>query len=157
MLKITEYGEKIQENFLEQCKKDGTYQRVFGCFEDGTCLLEESIRGVKDYAAWYLITYDTNALNIVDEWRDGCEDDICWCTNWSDLDNAFFITYEELITELNKSLIEQKEDISVQLTLTGEEIEQLAKVTGCDIENKEDLTQAIRMAIEKYVETCSGN
>lgn len=45
------------------------------------------------------------------------------------------------------------EDISVQLTLTGEEIEQLAEVTGYDIEDKEDLTQAILMAIEKYVKT----
>ena len=45
------------------------------------------------------------------------------------------------------------EDMSVQLTLTSEEIEQLAEATGYDIEDKEDLTQAILMAIEKYVET----
>ena len=45
------------------------------------------------------------------------------------------------------------EDISVQLTLTGEEIQQLETVTGYEIADKEDLTQAILMAIEKYVET----
>lgn len=45
------------------------------------------------------------------------------------------------------------EDMSVQLTLTVEEIQQLARVTGYEIEDKEDLTQAILMAIEKYVET----
>lgn len=45
------------------------------------------------------------------------------------------------------------EDMSVQLTLTVEEIQQLAEVTGYEIEDKEDLTQAILMAIEKYVET----
>jgi hypothetical protein len=45
------------------------------------------------------------------------------------------------------------EDMSIQLTLTGEEIQQLAKVTGYEIEGKEDLTEAIRMAIEKYIET----
>lgn len=45
------------------------------------------------------------------------------------------------------------EDITIQLTLTGEEIEQLAKVTGYDIVNKESLYQAVLMAIEKYIET----
>lgn len=45
------------------------------------------------------------------------------------------------------------EDMSVKLTLTGEEIQQLARVIGYEIEDKEDLTQAVRMAIEKYVET----
>ena len=45
------------------------------------------------------------------------------------------------------------EDMSIQLTLTGEEIEQLVKTTGYEIEDKEDLYQAVLMAIEKYVET----
>lgn len=45
------------------------------------------------------------------------------------------------------------EDISIQLTLTTEEIRQLAEVTGYEIEDKEDLYQAVLMAIEKYVET----
>lgn len=43
--------------------------------------------------------------------------------------------------------------MTIQLTLTGEEIEQLAKATGYTIEEKEDLYQAVLMAIEKYVET----
>jgi hypothetical protein len=45
------------------------------------------------------------------------------------------------------------EDMSVQLILTVEEVQQLAEVVGFEIEDKEDLTQAILMAIEKYVET----
>lgn len=45
------------------------------------------------------------------------------------------------------------EDMSIQLTLTSEEIQQLAKVTGYEIEDKEDVMQAVLMAIEKYVET----
>ena len=45
------------------------------------------------------------------------------------------------------------EDMSVQLTLTAEEVRQLAKATGSEIEDKEDLYQAVLMAIEKYVET----
>ena len=49
------------------------------------------------------------------------------------------------------------EDMSIQLTLTGEEIEQLAKATGGEIKDKEDLYQAVLMAIEKYVETYERN
>ena len=45
------------------------------------------------------------------------------------------------------------EYMSIQLTLTADEIQQLSKVTGCEIEDKEDLYQAVLMAIEKYVET----
>lgn len=45
------------------------------------------------------------------------------------------------------------EDMSIQLTLTVEEIQQLEKVIGYEIEDKEDLYQAVLMAIEKYVET----
>lgn len=157
MLKITKYGEKIQEDFLEQCKKDGTYQRVFKDAEDGTIILEESIRGVKDYAAWCLITYGTDAINEVNEWREDCPNDICWCTNWLDLNNAFFITCSDLLVELNKALAEQKEDMSIQLTLTGEEIEQLEHATGIEVVDKEGLYQAVLMAIEKYVETYQEN
>lgn len=108
MLKITKYGEKIQEDFLEHCKKDGTYKRVFEDCEDGTCLLEISVRGVKDYAAWCLLTYGTDAINIVNEWKGRCEDDVCWCTNWKDLDNAFIITYKELLDELKCCLSEKE-------------------------------------------------
>ena len=45
------------------------------------------------------------------------------------------------------------EDMSIQLTLTAEEIEQLVKVTGYEIEDREDLYQVVMMAIEKYIET----
>lgn len=45
------------------------------------------------------------------------------------------------------------EDMTIQLTLTGEEIEQLERTTGYKIKEKEDLYQAVLMAIEKYVET----
>ena len=153
MLKITKYGEKIQEVFLEHCKIDGTYQRVFEDLEDGTCLLEPSVRGIKDYAAWCLITYGTDAINTVNEWKEECDGDICWSTNWRDLDNAFTITCTDLLVELNKALAEPKEDMSIQLTLTGDEIEQLEQVTCINIVDKEGLYQAVLTAIEKYVET----
>ena len=153
MLKITKYGEKIQEDFLDHCKVDGTYQRVFEDFEDGTFLLQDSIRGVKDYTAWCLITYGTDAINIFNKWKEDSNCDICWCTNWRDLDNAFTITYTDLQTELDKALAEPKEDMSIQLTLTGDEIEQLEQVTGIEIVDKERLYQAVLMAVEKYVET----
>ena len=152
MLKITKYGEQIQKDFLEHCKTTGAYQRVFEDFEDGTILLEDSIRGVKDCAAWHLITYGTDAINIVQGWQD-YGDTICWCTNWKDLNNAFYITYTELLIELNKSLAERKADMNIRLTLAGEEIEQLEQVVGFEIKDKEELHSAVLMAIEKYVET----
>ena len=68
MKKITEYGLKIQQDFLDKCKQDGTYQRVYEQYEDGTCILEESIKTLQDAVAWCLLTYDENAINEVNEW-----------------------------------------------------------------------------------------
>ena len=99
MLKLTKYGEEIQKDFLENCKKDGTYKMVFEDFEDGTCLLEPSVRGDGDYAAWCLLTYGENALNTVYEWRGvGCEyfvfkNDYCKVGFW------------ELVREIRKSFV----------------------------------------------------
>ena len=45
------------------------------------------------------------------------------------------------------------EDMSIRLTLTVGEIQKLAKATGYEIEDKDDLYQAVLMAIEKYIET----
>lgn len=49
------------------------------------------------------------------------------------------------------------EDISIQLTLSGDEIMELEEVVGWKIEDKEDLYQAVLMAINKYVETYKEN
>lgn len=45
------------------------------------------------------------------------------------------------------------EEMSIQLTLTTDEIEQLEKATRYEIVDKEDLHSAVLMAIEKYVES----
>lgn len=68
MNKLNAYGEEIKFNFADQCKKDGTYSKVYVDFEDGTCLLEPSVRNVQDYAALCLMTYDEMALDTVYEW-----------------------------------------------------------------------------------------
>ncbi len=49
------------------------------------------------------------------------------------------------------------EDISIQLTLSAMEIMELEEVVGWKIEDKEDLYQAVLMAINKYVETYKEN
>ena len=49
------------------------------------------------------------------------------------------------------------EDVSIQLTLSGDEIQGLEKAVGWKIEDKEVLYQAVLMAIEKYVETYERN
>ena len=68
MNKLNNYGEDLRFNFAEQCKRDGIYKKVYVDFEDGTCLLEPSVRNVQDYAAWCLMTYDESALDTVYEW-----------------------------------------------------------------------------------------
>ena len=47
--------------------------------------------------------------------------------------------------------------ISIQLTLSEEEIIELEEVVGWKIEDKESLYQAVLMAINKYVETYKEN
>ncbi|MBR5544873.1 MAG: hypothetical protein IKU66_05305 [Clostridia bacterium] len=68
MKKITEYGLKIQQDFLDKCKQDGTYQRAYEQHE-GTYVLEENIKTVQDAVAWCLLTYDTLTLGTIVEWR----------------------------------------------------------------------------------------
>ena len=68
MKTITEYGRKIQQEFLEKCKKDGTYQRVYEQYEDGTCILEESIETLQDAVGWCLESYDTYAIIEINRW-----------------------------------------------------------------------------------------
>jgi hypothetical protein len=49
------------------------------------------------------------------------------------------------------------EETSIQLTLSEDEIKDLEKAVGWKIEDKEDLYEAVLMAIEKYVETYQEN
>ena len=78
MKQITEYGVQIRQEFLEKCKQDGTYQRVFEQYEDGFCILEESIKTVADGVAWCLLNYDTDAINVVNEWINDEYSNIVW-------------------------------------------------------------------------------
>jgi hypothetical protein len=96
MKKITEYGLKAQENFLEKCKQDGTYQRVYEQHEDGLCILEESIKTLQDAVAWCLLSYDTYAIvGINDCISDG-----------TDL-KAWGFELEHIKAELEKCIAEQ--------------------------------------------------
>lgn len=148
MIKITEYGKKLQKDFEEHCKARCLWEVMI---EEGTYVLEDAIRGIKDYAAWCMLTYDTDAIDTVRGWENESKTSIVWSTNWRDLDNAFTITYNELLNELNKCLMEVKDDMSIKLTLAGEEIEQLEKIAGCDINDKETLHNVVMLAIHKYM------
>jgi hypothetical protein len=46
------------------------------------------------------------------------------------------------------------EETSIQLTLSEEEIKGLEKAVGWAIEDKEDLYQAVMMAVQKYIADC---
>ena len=102
MKKINEYGNKIIEEFLDKCKVDGTYQKVFVEYEDGLCLLEPSIKNTKDYAAWCLLNYEENALNVVDGWKEETPNNACWHSD------EVLLTYDEVIAELVQSITETK-------------------------------------------------
>lgn len=46
------------------------------------------------------------------------------------------------------------EETSIQLTLSEDEIKGLEKATGWKIEDKENLYQAVIMAVQKYIADC---
>lgn len=142
MLKITEYGERIRDEFIEHCKDCAKYDIAM---DHGLQVLEDCVRGVVDYAALCILNYDTMALDTVEEWFAEASDCICWSTNWGDPENAFFITFGSLRDILNRCFEEEeRDDMSIQITFTGEEISQLEKIFGDPIEDKEDLYQTVR-------------
>lgn len=149
MLKLTEYGKQLQKDFEKHCRERGVWDEMY---EEGTYVLENSIRGVKDHAAWCMITYSEDVIDTVKGWQEETKSNVVWSTNWHDFDNAFTITYADLLNELDKCFTEVKEDMSIQLTLAGEEIEQLEKIVGCDINDKETLHNVAILAIKKYME-----
>lgn len=142
MLKITEYGEKIRDEFIEHCKDNSKYDIAM---DYGLEVLNDCVRGVVDYAALCILNYDTMAISVLDEWEAEASDCICWSTNKDDPENAFFITFGSLRDILNKCFEEEeRDDMSIQITFTGEEISQLEKIFGDPIEDKEDLYQTVR-------------
>lgn len=47
-------------------------------------------------------------------------------------------------------------ETSIQLTLSGDEIKGLENAVGWKIEEKEDLYQAVLMAVQKYIKDYKG-
>lgn len=98
MLKITKYGELVQEMFLEKCRQDGTYQAVFEEHEDGLCLLEPSVKNAADCAALFLLNYEQDTLNVFESWQRESRDNIGWHGD------GFKLTYTEIISELKRCI-----------------------------------------------------
>lgn len=145
MLKITEYGERIRDEFIEHCKDCAKYDIAM---DYGLHVLVDCVRGVKDYAAWCILNYDIMSIDIVKEWRTPATPTICWSTNWDDPSNAFTITFDTLLNELNKCFEEVETEISIQITFTGDEIKKIEELTGILIEEKEDLYNAVKVIID---------
>ena len=97
---INDYGKQIIKEFLDKCKVDGTYQKVFVDYEDGLCLLDPSVKNVKDCASMFLLNYDEDVLNVVSGWQKETEDNVAW------YGDGFNLTYDEVIAELEKSITE---------------------------------------------------
>lgn len=145
MLKITEYGERIRDEFIEHCKDCAKYDIAM---DHGLEVLEDCVRGVKDYAAWCILNYDIMAIDIVKEWRTPATPKICWSSNWDDMDNAFTITFGELLSVLERCFEEVETEMSIKMTFTGDEIKEIEELTGVLIEEKEDLYNAVRAIID---------
>ena len=90
-MRLNHYGEKIVNEFLEKCKADGSYKKVYEDFEDGTFLLESAIENFHDECAWLYLTYDSNVFDTLEEWKTHGEIYL--------FDN---VTYEEVENELRK-------------------------------------------------------
>ena len=142
MLRITEYGERIRDEFIEHCKDCSKYDIAM---DYGLDVLNDCVRGTRDYAALCIMNYDTMAIDTVEEWFAEATSPVCWSTNGDDLENAFIITFGSLRDILNRCFEEEeRDDMSIQITFTGEEVSQLEKIFGDPIEDKEDLYQTIR-------------
>lgn len=153
MLQINEYGAKIVEDFIEHCKDNCKYDIAM---DYGLEVLNDCVRGVKDYAAWCILSYDTMAIDTVNEWRTPATPRICWSSNWSDMDNAFVITFGELLSVLERCFEEVETDMSIQMTFTAEEIAEIKEVTGLAIEEKEDLYNAVRTIVDAVTSMRKG-
>lgn len=149
MLKITEYGERIRDEFIEHCHDLAKYDIAM---DHGLDVLNDCVRGVKDYAALCILQYDTMAIETVELWKVEASSEICWSTNWDDPDNMFTITFDALFAELSKCFEEERDDMSIVITFTGEEIVQLEEVFGDRIKDKEDLYQTIREIVADIID-----
>lgn len=153
MLKITEYGNKIVEEFIDYCKICDKYDIAM---DHGLEILDECVRGVKDYAAWCIMSYDTMALDTVEEWFAEASSSICWSTNWDDPENSFFITFGSLRDILNRCFEEVREEMDIKMTFTEEEIKQIEEFTGREIKEKEDLYNATRLILDTIMSIRKG-
>lgn len=149
MLKINKYGKKIVGDFIEHCHNLAKYDIAM---DHGFGVLNDCVRGVKDYAALCIMNYDTMAIETVKEWGINSElTATCWSSNWDDLDNAFTITFGALLSELGKCFEEERDDMSIVITFTGDEIVQLEDALNYVIDDKEDLYQAIREIVADII------
>lgn len=153
MLKITEYGERIRDEFIEHCKDCAKYDIAM---DYGLEVLNDCVRGVVDYAALCILNYDTMAISVVDEWQAEASNCICWSTNKDDLENAFFITFGSLRDILNRCFEEVREEMDIKMTFTGEEIKQIEEFTGREIKEKEDLYNATRLILDTIMSIRKG-
>lgn len=96
------YGKEVVDRFIDKCKTDGSYKRVYEDFEDGTCLLAGSIENVFDFCAWMYLTYDRYALYTLNEWK-AMDNSYAWrfCSK-ENPDELVDLSYEEVENKLCK-------------------------------------------------------
>lgn len=94
MKKITEYGKKLIEEFEEKCGEELMEES----YELGTFILEKCISNRFDQCAWCLMTYDTDAIYWVEQWK------IDFPKDFYEKEENF--TYDDLLEILKKCITE---------------------------------------------------
>lgn len=79
---INEYGLKLQKDF---CIKSNMYEDIENGKFSGTIFYEDYIETIEEAVAWLLETYDTNALDTIEEWINDELGDESWGYKLTDL------------------------------------------------------------------------
>lgn len=67
--KLNNHGKIIVNKFLDKCKDDGSYDKVYTNFEGNTWLLSGTVKNIYDVCAWLWLTYEDYVFDILDEWK----------------------------------------------------------------------------------------
>jgi hypothetical protein len=153
MLKITEYGEKIRDEFIEHCKDCAKYDIAM---DYGLEVLEDCVRGTRDYAALCILNFDTLAIDVVESWITPVTKTVAWSNNWNDPENAFVVEFKPLLRVLQDCFEEVETEMSIQMTFTDQEVKEIEELTGMMIEEKEDLYNAVRTIIDAVTSMRKG-
>lgn len=97
--KLNNHGKITVDKFLGKCKNDGSYDKVYTNFDDGTWLLSGTVKNIYDVCAWLWLTYEDYVFDILNEWK---KDGFAYV--WK-LSAENVLSFEEVENELYKMTV----------------------------------------------------